>query len=132
MIKIFVVDDRVLVGEKTFSLNLNDYKGTNVKFLNKAKIIFKNNLYAAYPEIKKLKFKRLKVSYSITPHSRVLFDTMNVVSIVDKFFLDAIVEAGCLPDDNYNYVSYGHIETSQPEISKTDKNKKIVILCEFE
>jgi hypothetical protein len=130
MIKIFVVDDFIIIGRKKFYLNLNDYRGSHFQVLNKAKIKFKENLYLEYPEIKKLKFKKLEVSYSITPTDKRLFDTMNIISIVDKFFLDALVEAEMIPDDNYKVVSYGTLKTIEPE--KSNKRKKIIITCKGE
>lgn len=35
-------------------------------------------------------------------------DLMNVVSVVDKFFCDALVEFKCIPDDNFNHLNDIH------------------------
>lgn len=128
--KTFIVDDFVMVGNKKFALNLNVYRNAHYQILNKAKIIFKNQLLANYPEIKKIKglTGKVRVNYNIIPNNKRKFDTMNVISIVDKFFLDALVEFGCIPDDNYNYVLYDKIFTSIPQ---NNENKKIKIKCNF-
>lgn len=127
--KTFIVDDYVMVGDKKFSLNLNVYRNAHYQTLNKAKIIFKNQLLADYPELKKINASKIEVGYLIERCDNKKFDTMNVISIVDKFFLDALVELGCIPDDDYNCVRYKVIQTSAyPEKMP---NKKIHIFCTF-
>lgn len=127
--KTFIVDDHVMVGAKRFALNLNVYRNAHYQVLNKAKIIFKNQLLAQYPEIKRIKARRVQIEYYIEKCDNRKFDIMNVISIVDKFFLDALVEFGCIPDDNYNHVIYKAPFVS-PEITKSS-NKKIHIFCNF-
>jgi len=128
----FVVDDAVYVGKRKVPLNLNDYRNCHHQTLNRAKIKFKEFLYAEYPELYEIKAQGMVVSYDIRPVDRRMFDTMNIISVVDKFFLDALVDMGTLPDDNYQCVKYGIIKTSDPaKKSKTDRYKKIVIKCEF-
>jgi|GEM_PF-2751593 len=128
-IKTFVVDDYVMVGNKKFSLNLNVYRNAHFQVLNKAKIIFKNKLLAEYPEIYEIKANQVEIGYYIERCDNRKFDTMNIISIVDKFFLDALVESGCIPDDNFKYVTYKAPSVS----SKIEKmpNKKIHIFCTF-
>lgn len=127
--KTFIVDDFVMVGNKKFALNLNVYRNAHYQTLNKAKIIFKNQLLADYPELTRIKAQRVEIEYYIERCDKRVFDTMNIISIVDKFFLDALVEFGCIHDDNYNYVSYKAPSVSS-EIEKMP-NKKIYIFCTF-
>lgn len=127
--KTFIVDDYVMIGAKKFALNLNVYRNAHHQVLNKAKIEFKNQLFYLYPEVKNIKASKIEVGYLIERCDNKKFDTMNVISIVDKFFFDALVEFGCIPDDNYNYVRYKVIQTSAyPEKMP---NKKIHIFCNF-
>lgn len=127
--KTFIVDDFVMVGNKKFALNLNVYRNAHYQTLNKAKIIFKNQLLINHPELYQITAQRVKIEYYIERCDQRKFDTMNIISIVDKFFLDALVEFGCIPDDNYNYVLYKSPSVSS-EIEKRP-NKKIHIRCEF-
>lgn len=127
--KTFIVDDYVMIGAKKFALNLNVYRNAHYQVLNKAKIIFKNQLLSEYPELEKIKASKIEVGYLIERCDNKKFDTMNVLSIVDKFFLDALVEFGCIPDDNYNHVSYKAPKVSD-YVSKMP-NKKIHIFCDF-
>ena len=127
--KTFIVDDFVMVGNKKFALNLNVYRNAHYQTLNKAKIIFKNQLLAEYPELLKIKAQRAEIGYEIERNDNRKFDTMNIISIVDKFFLDALVEFECIPDDNYSYVSHKAPKVSD-YVSKMP-NKKIHIFCNF-
>ena len=127
--KTFVVDDFVMVGNKKFVLNLNVYRNAHYQTLNKAKIIFKNQLFASYPELPRIKSSRLEVKYFIERCDNRKFDTMNIISIVDKFFLDALVELGCLPDDNFNYVAC--LDSKVSDYVTKMPNKKIHIFCNF-
>jgi hypothetical protein len=136
--KIFIVCDEVFVNSKRVALNLNEYRNAHYQTLNKAKKIFKQMLYDDYPELFRIKASRMVVTYCITPLTAKKFDTMNILSIVDKFFLDAVKEAGAIPDDSYDIVSYGapvvlpyvKPDKKQPAL-KTDKNRQIVINCAF-
>lgn len=127
--KTFIVDDYVMVGDKKFVLNLNDYRNTHYQVLNKAKIIFKNQLLINHPELYRIKADRVEIEYFIERCDHRIFDTKNIESIVDKFFCDALVEVGCIHDDNYNYVSYKAPKVSD-YVTKMP-NKKIHIFCNF-
>jgi hypothetical protein len=127
--KDFIIPARVQVGKKVFALNLNGYRNAHFQTLNNAKKIFKNQLYADYPELFKIRAQSVIVQYKITPHNNRLFDTQNIVSIVDKFFLDALVEAGTIPDDNYKIVTY-----HAPIVAPVDSSLSDIIItafCEF-
>lgn len=53
--------------------------------------------------------EQIRITYHINRNGRTSFDTMNVISIVDKYFLDWMVICGYLPDDSFKNVSYGGI-----------------------
>jgi len=109
-------------------LNLNVYRNLNYHILNQMKVNFRDNLLIEHREFLKNRFQSLKISYTIIPHNKVLFDTQNILSIVDKVFCDALVDSGIIPDDNYTIVSHG--EPKVTEIVK-GKSRKIIIWCEF-
>lgn len=127
--KSFMIDDFVMVNNKRWALNLNNYRNSHYHALSDAKITFCSNLLILYPELRQIKANKLTVNYTIIPHNNQLFDTQNIVSIVDKFFLDALVNIGCIPDDNYTVVSHGEIRVA--DIEKTNKCKKILISVTF-
>ena len=122
------IDDFVQVGNKKIKLNLNVYRNLHYKVNNKAKNIFTQRLILDYPELSLIHSEFVCLNYSIIPNDRQRFDIMNIVSIVDKFFLDALVNIGCIPDDDYTHAGYGFIGADN---TQKNKNKKIRIFCEF-
>jgi hypothetical protein len=127
--KEFIIPVRLQVGNKVFALNLNTYRNAHFQTLNNAKKNFKVLLYNTYPEILLIRAQSVIVQYKITPHNKRLFDTQNIISVVDKFFLDALVEAGTIPDDNYKVVTY-----HAPIVAPIDSSLSDIIItafCEF-
>lgn len=104
---------------KMFSLNLNGYRNEHHHGLNNAKAEFKRAMteqIQALPE-----FKVVSLTYVYYPKTKHLSDLGNVCSIVDKFFADALVELGKLPDDNYLYIPeinfrMGAIDSLHPRV----------------
>lgn len=65
--------------------------------------------------------KLVKIKYTVFPRTAQLFDVSNVCCVVDKYFMDALVEAGKLSDDNYKYVPeviycFGSIDKINPRV----------------
>ncbi len=50
-------------------------------------------------------FNSVHITYTVYPKTRRLMDISNICAVVDKFFCDALVEAGKIPDDNYKHVT---------------------------
>ena len=104
---------------KDWILNLNNYRNTHYQTLNKTKVNYKE---AMDSQIKNLpKFSKIKLTYVLYPATKRLTDISNVCSIHDKYFCDALVEAGKLPDDDYTYVpsvtyTFGEIDKDNPRV----------------
>lgn len=109
------------VGKKDdkFYVNLNQYRNAHYHTLNSAKITFKELIS---DQVKQLpKFNVIKLWYRVFAPSKRLVDTNNICSIADKFFCDALVEAGKLEDDNYNFLietrfTFGGIDKGNPRV----------------
>ena len=87
---------------KTFVLNLNQYRNTHFRVLNTCKINYKNHMTA---QIKSSpSFNKVLCLYKVYAPNKRSFDLGNVCSIHEKFFEDAFVELGKLPDDNIDYI----------------------------
>jgi hypothetical protein len=75
------------------------------------------------PELMKLpSFKSIDLTYTLYPKTKRLCDIANVCSVVDKFFCDALVNIGKLPDDNYEYLknityTFGSIDKDNPRVT---------------
>jgi hypothetical protein len=66
-------------------------------------------------------YNRVACIYTVYPPNKRLFDIGNVCCIHQKFFEDALVELGKLPDDNYNYIPltiyrFGGIDAANPRV----------------
>ncbi len=90
--------------DKRISLNLNAYRNLN-HFVNNA---CKHEFRPLKIEI--FRAKKIEIEYRVEKATKGIFDVMNIVSIVDKFFLDWLVEHQMIPDDNFKHVQYGRID----------------------
>lgn len=69
-------------------------------------------------------FNKVSITYTVFFGSKRKTDISNVCSIVDKYFCDALVELGKLPDDNYDYIKeitykFGGIDKNNPRVEIT-------------
>lgn len=104
------------------SLNLNVYRNLHFRKLSFQKNAFQKRmspLLSGFPKLGKV-----KLHYEIHPKSEGRLDTMNVGSIVDKYFSDALVEAGVIQDDDYknvvfNSFCFGSVSPKDPHVLVT-------------
>jgi len=105
--------------KKDFILNLNNYRNTHFRSLNTTKINYK---LAVEPQIRELPtFDQIKVHYTVYPASKRRTDLGNVVSVHKKYFEDALVEFGKIPDDDYTHIvfnseSFGEVDRENPRV----------------
>lgn len=95
--------------KQDFYVNLNQYRNAHFHILNKAKVTFKEMIQDQLVQLPEYDWVRLR--YYLYPSTKRDMDTNNICSIADKFFSDALVEAGKLEDDNYHFVRHS---TFQP------------------
>lgn len=116
----FIAIPRKTRDDRTFILNLNHYRNTHHFILNTAKQLYKEHMaqqIAALPQLTKV-----AIRYVVNPKSKQSLDVSNVCSICDKFFMDALVESGKLPDDNYHHYveigyKFGQVNKTNPHIA---------------
>ena len=115
--------------DKVWHLGLNQYRNTHHMTLNQAKIAYKDNLrLAMYEGGQRSKETILdaisppyRFIYTIFPASGRRFDLANVLSIVDKFTCDPLVEFGIITDDSYKIIPaidyrFGCIDKECPRV----------------
>ena len=107
---------------KFFSLNLNQYRNAHYFTLNNAKKEFKSQMEKQITALPSL--VQVWIVYELYLPSKRKADTSNICSIVDKFFCDALVELGKLPEDNYEHVieclyRFGGVDTKNPRCEIT-------------
>ena len=104
---------------KSWILNLNQYRNTHFRTLNTVKINYKLAMQSQITSGPS--YKKIACIYTVYPKDRRSFDLGNVCCIHQKFFEDALVELGKLPDDNYNYIpltiyAFGSIDPTNPRV----------------
>lgn len=107
-----------------FSLNLNQYRNMHHYQNNELKTAFKDIVQA---KLKTLpngvpKFDKVHIHYVLYRKTNRRADLMNVIAVVDKFFSDALVEAGVISDDHDGVVvsvsaSTGGTDKDNPRVS---------------
>lgn len=103
-----IVFNRCKTKKKNFYLNLNSYTqvAKNVYGRNATKKMYAELIQSNISHLKPItgQFKVTYIIYRDYKRKPVLFDLDNVGAIVSKYFMDAIVNAGIVVDDNYNYM----------------------------
>lgn len=88
---------------KRVSLNLNAYRNLHFILNNQAKIAYKE---AMKDQLEGLKLKTpVRLNFTLWRKDRRAGDRANVLSVVEKFLCDALVEYGCLPDDTDEFIA---------------------------
>lgn len=110
--------------KRQFILNLNNYRNAYFRTLNTAKIAYKKFMEEQIlSEIYK-PLDKIAIQYKVFKGDKRRFDIGNVTSIHQKFFEDAIVELGRLPDDRHEnlpltFNTFGGISTDRPRVEIT-------------
>lgn len=113
---------KVNKGGELESLNLNVYRNLHfykLNFQKKAFHDFVKPLLSGLPPM-----EAIRLHYQINPKGGSRLDTMNVGSVVDKFFSDALVLCGIVPDDDYKHVvrndfEFGSLCPNDPHVLVT-------------
>lgn len=119
---LFVMLPRKTKADKRVALNLNVYRNLHYLVNNQAKQIY-NELMS--PQLSGLVFdKPIKITFVLYKRDKRRIDRANILSIVEKFFCDAMVKNGCLIDDNDDYIletvyRTGGIDKNDPRVDIT-------------
>jgi len=98
---IYITLPRKKSAGKRIALNLNSYRNLHHHISNQAKVQYKEEMREQIQEIIKIVWP-VKIKYRY--YLKVKSDVANIHAVVDKFFCDALVELGRLPDDNITYI----------------------------
>ena len=107
--------------KRQFILNLNQFRNTHYRTLNNAKIDYKNKMESVIDKITYPYTNKIVTLYKVYQGSNRRFDIGNVCCIHQKFFEDALVELGKLPDDNSEYIPMviymdGEVDKDNPRV----------------
>jgi Holliday junction resolvase RusA-like endonuclease len=92
---------------KKYWLNLNQYRNWHYRTAGTTKKLFKEAIapqILALPDLTGL-WGRVHLHYAMYSPSHQKRDLMNSVSIIDKYFSDALVELGKLSDDDLHTIT---------------------------
>lgn len=104
---------------KKFYFGLNIYRNAHYQLNNKTKIAYKEAIKSQIQDLPV--FEKIVLRYTLFPKTKKLCDISNILSIHDKYFCDALIELGKLPDDNYLYLPkviyrIGNIDSINPRV----------------
>jgi hypothetical protein len=103
---IYLYLPRKTKADKKISLGLNWYRNAQFFESNAVKVLFKELVGKELLALGKIApFHRISATYTFYFARKC--DTGNFFSVIEKFFLDALVEMGLLPDDNCEYALTG-------------------------
>lgn len=103
---LFVMLPRKTIDDKKFIINLNYYMHWQHFLINQIK---KEYTEIAKPLLKGLEFTLpVKLRFTLWKGSNRRVDRANPLCIHEKFWADAMVKCGCIPDDNDDYIHSTH------------------------
>lgn len=111
--------------DRTFLVGLNWYRNANYHELNEVKLHYHKLVKELLQDVAEETLESYRVNYQLF-YKNKRCDLMNVVSVVDKFLNDALVEIGLITDDNVSIY-----RRSAAEVGGQDKeNPRIEIIIE--
>jgi hypothetical protein len=107
--------------DKVFTLNLNIYRNANFHTLNDAKVAWKGIVANAIGGQVNADSGPFNFTYTVFPATGRKFDLANVLSIVQKFTDDALIEFGFISDDSYKIIPkidyrFGAVDKENPRV----------------
>jgi hypothetical protein len=107
--------------DKVFTLNLNVYRNTNFHTLNDAKTAWKGIVKQSTTGKQIVDSGPFNFTYTVFPATGRKFDLANVLSVVQKFTDDALIEFGFIPDDSYKIIPkidyrFGKVDKENPRV----------------
>lgn len=104
---------------KTFLVGMNWYRNAHYLVSNKVKSAYH---CMVYKQLNGLTFNKIKLEYRVYVGRRNT-DGHNIRAVIEKFFLDGLVEGGHIKDDSIDYVvgdtSYYFLDKENPRIEIT-------------
>lgn len=113
------------IGKKKKHINLNNYRNWHYQINNKIKKEYKSIVNRKLQNYINKKYQKIELEFIMIRGDRRKVDRSNVLSIHEKFFCDAIVELGIIPDDNDKHIEKTIYMTG--EVCKIKPRIEIVI-----
>ncbi len=112
---------RNVVKQKKIYLNMNTLLGRRGVYIGKIKEMFINDLSS---QLSRVKIKcPIIIEYTLIKGTLKKKDRNNILSIVDKFFCDALIHYKCIADDNDSVI----LSTTFNSQYKKNKFDKVIV-----
>lgn len=99
---LFVILPRKTKADRKMYINLNGYRNWHYLVSNQVKKIYKETVK---PQLEELKYDGvISLTLQLFKGTKRRTDKANFLSIHEKFFCDALVECGCIEDDNDDHI----------------------------
>lgn len=106
-----------------YKINLNFYRNYHYTKNNKIKKMYMNMME---PQLKGVRFNNpIDIIFRLQKKDKRRLDRSNILSIVEKYFCDALVHHGCIDDDNDNFIRRTIYETGRT--NNEDQHVEIII-----
>lgn len=92
--------------DKIYRLNYNVARNTHYQILNQAKVIYNEQMKEQLQNV--ILDCPISITFRYYKGTKRRSDKANTICIVEKFFCDALVNHGCIPDDNDDYIKDTH------------------------
>ena len=92
--------------DRRISLNLNVYRNLNHFINNQTKTIYNNQMESQLRGI--VLTSPIQITFRYYKGTKRRSDKANTLSIVEKFFCDALVHFACIKDDNDEFIKDTH------------------------
>lgn len=112
---------------KRVYLNMNGYRNWHFYLSNQLKKDFKASIS------KDLNFKTSyinEMTYQLYWKDKRKRDKMNYYAVIDKYFMDALVENNCIKDDNDSFI--GDVHALKPILDDTIEDHYCLITINYE
>lgn len=97
-------------GGKKYYINLNQYRNWHFQVSNNLKRKYSQIVSSLLPP--NLSFKnKIELTFTLWKRDKRRQDRANPLSIHEKFFCDALVSTGAIPDDNDTFITSTHYYT---------------------
>lgn len=108
----------ITIGNKRHSINLNKYRNWHYQTSNKLKSLYKA---AVSSQLENVRVSSCQLVLTLYKPNKRSIDLDNGLVIHGKFFCDALVELGCIEDDNTDFITqitykYGGIDRENPRV----------------
>lgn len=107
---------------RKYTINLNYMRGWNNLLYNDLKIIYTNLAVREIESKPIFRANEVELTYYLFRKDKKLCDVNNILAAHDKFFQDAFVWCGCIPDDNFKHVKntsfrFGGVDKENPRVN---------------